>query len=591
MWQSIRFNFGLSPTLDEKVYPFIMKDQFRIEEYFSDKEIIKILCKKRALMAKKIHDNHFLRNISEGAQNPHRNNSKQIFKFFPPRSKWIRLNLRERNKRNTHSVELNAIELERTIWRARKENIRSGGIPQVWLSELNNFIIEIQKNALDPALKYQIPKPKVYPILKDRKKNEYRPISSFNLKDLIIIGQFSKYLTNCFDQLFLDCAYAFRSGINSSKSFNHHQAVRDIIEYNKSRKDNIFVAECDIKKFYDCVNHEVVREKFNLFVKKAKKELSLDIDPIAINIFESYLNCFSFNKDVAQKEKELLNTIGVKNGKIPWVTKDELTDVDSNPDNDNIGVPQGGALSCLIANIILDSVDHEVIEAGKGEIFYARFCDDMVLMHPEKDFCNVVFKVYQDALTRVKLISHKPEELLIYDSTFWGKKSKSPYNWNAFLKGDLEKQKNVPWLSFVGYQVRHDNIIRIRKTSIEKELKKQVSETDKIIKVIKRVKKTNINEKAVVFRLQQRLISMAVGRMQMNIKSLTMCWAAGFNVVKKNTSIMAQFGKLDRNREHQIKRMARSIKKVKTPTDVINPNPVKRLKYYGSKYSYHEQFI
>ena len=163
---------------------------------------------------------------------------------------------------------------------------------------------------------------------------------------------------------------------------------------------------------------------------------------------------------------------------------------------------------------------------------------------------------------------------------------------NSFVKNDSEKCANVPWVSFVGYQIRYDNLVRIRKTSIEKELKKQVSETDKIIRVIRQAKKMKVNEKAVVFRLQQRLISMAVGRMQMNPKQLSMCWAAGFNVVKESNSIKAQFIKLDRNRERQIKRMIRFTKGITPPEEsLIKPaNPIKRLKFYGSKYSYHEQF-
>ncbi len=102
----------------------------------------------------------------------------------------------------------------------------------------------------------------------------------------------------------------------------------------------------------------------------------------------------------------------------------------------------------------------------------------------------------------------------------------------------------------------------------------------------------NINQKAVVFRLQQRLISMAVGRMQMNPEQLSMCWSAGFNVVKENRSIKAQFIKLDRNRERQIQRMIRFTKGIKTPqVQMIKPGiPVPRLRFYGSKYSYHEQF-
>lgn len=566
-----------------------MKSEFELEYYFSEREIIKILCKKRALAAKKIHDSHFLRNISPGAMDPHRSSLKKIYDLFPPRKEWIRLNLQERNRRQTHSVEINAIQLERTIFRAKKR-YRSKTHQPSWLVKLDSFVSDLKNSALNLSSGYYIPKPTIYPIPKDKKRLEFRPISSFELKDLIIISQYSKYLTNCFDQLFLDCSYAFRSNINSSIIFNHHKAVRDIMRFNASRGDSIFVAECDIKKFYDCVNHRVLMEKFKSLVSRAKKDLSLEVDFRAVNMFELYLNCFSFNRDVVEREEEILSTAGFRNGKIPWVPKEELLSVGSNPDLDEIGVPQGGALSCLIANIILDSVDYTIMNSGESNFFYARFCDDMVIMHADESKCHEMFKLYRKSLSEVKLVSHDPESLLSYNALFWTKKSKLPYPWRENKKHVSGTKTSVPWLSFVGYQVRYDNLIRIRKSSIEKELRKQVAETDKILRVIQKNQKVNINEKAVVFRLQQRLISMAVGRVQINSHSSAMCWSAGFNVIKKSNFIKAQFSKLDRNREHQIKRMTRAIASYQTPI-VMAANPLKRLKHYGSKFSYHQQFL
>lgn len=559
---------------------------FKIDGYFSSQELIKILCKKRALMAKKAHDGHFLRNISKDASLPHELTKKEIYKYFPPRSKWIRLDLKERNKRNTNSIKLNIIQLERTVNREIKKANKTGNSPN-WLIELNKFILDIQNSALRKELNYEIPKPKIIPVIKDKEKNEFRPISSFQLKDLIIIGQYSRYLTNCFDQLFLNCAYAFRTGVNTTKSFNHHSAIEDIITY-KNKHLNVYVAECDIKKFYDCVNHTVALNQFNQFVSRAKKELNIDIDDRAIKIFNSYLKCFSFNDDIVKNEIKLVG----KNGSIPWVDKTELIELGTNPESDRVGVPQGGALSCLIANLILDSVDRNVLASSDEDTFYARFCDDMVLMNPAKSKCSELFSIYQESLKDVKLVSHSPLSVIGYSNEFWGKKlkSKEPYAWNDPSLQSRYGTSISPWLSFVGYQLDYRGIVRIRKTSIEKELKKQVDETDKILRILKRKNKIRVNKLAVTFRLQQRLISMAVGRVQMKTKDTTMCWTAGFKIVKSNQNIKHQFKKLDKNRERQIARIKRFVNKINSPI-VINPNAPKPLKYYGSKYSYHQQFI
>ena len=50
-------------------------------------------------------------------------------------------------------------------------------------------------------------------------------------------------------------------------------------------------------------------------------------------------------------EKDILVKNGISTGTIPWVKDSELLELNSNPIYDRIGVPQGGAISCLIANI------------------------------------------------------------------------------------------------------------------------------------------------------------------------------------------------------------------------------------------------
>ena len=40
----------------------------------------------------------------------------------------------------------------------------------------------------------------------------------------------------------------------------------------------------------------------------------------------------------------------------------------------------------------MDDVDKEVLKHNEGNLFYARFCDDMVLIHPEEKTCNIALK-------------------------------------------------------------------------------------------------------------------------------------------------------------------------------------------------------
>lgn len=572
-----------------------MKNILNLQDYFTDKELIKLLSHKRAMAAKKGHDDHFLRNISSEAESPHIHSSDEIFLFFPPRSKWIRLKKQERIIQGENSVKINSLQLERTVLREIKRCEKLDIIQPLWLKKLLVFTENIRLAVFDESLKYNLETPRTIPVLKDVKENTYRPISVFKLKDHIITGQIARYLSNCFDPLFTDSAYAFRTGITKHKVFNHHEAIEDIIKFKNKVGKTLYVSECDIKKFYDCVNHNRIKDEFQLIMQEAQDTLHIEIDKQAIHFFNSYLASFSFNKNVKENERELLRNSKSVNGKIasiPWVKDSELFEVNSDPINDRLGVPQGGAISCLIANILLNYVDKIVLAKWDENTFYGRFCDDMVLMHTEKFKCESLLEIYQKALLDVKLISHKPENFYHYGKQFWDEKlkSKMPYKWGINYISSSHSRKNVPWLSFVGYQIRYDGVVRVRQKSIAKELKKQVGETDKILNVVRRATKPNINKKAITFRLQQRLISMSISRFRFGTSNISMCWCAGFRVLKNNNNITNQIRRLDRNREKQIKRIKRFLYKVETPELTTNLK-VKSPKYYGHNYSYNKQFI
>ena len=87
----------------------------------------------------------------------------------------------------------------------------------------------------------------VFPKLKNDKTlkgpNGCRPLSLFALKDRIILSLTNKYLTRLFDNYFRDCSYAFRSKKNkeNTKIVNHHDCIKDILEYRKKKSRQCFV--------------------------------------------------------------------------------------------------------------------------------------------------------------------------------------------------------------------------------------------------------------------------------------------------------------------------------------------------------------
>lgn len=561
------------------------------KDYFSEREIVRYLANKRAKAAKDIHDHQFLRNISRNARKPFNpKKKKKIYKYLPPRNHWIRFKRKER-KQYSNANTLNASQIERTVWKIHKKVMNGDTEEPEWHMNLFLLIEEIRKKALSYGSKKKINSPNLIPVEKDKNENSFRLICHFeDLIDQLLISQSSKYLTAVFDPLFEDCSYAFRS--KKEKGYTHHLAVRDIIEFKSNYKyKRLYAAECDIQKFYDSINHSIINRSINELIHRLGKQ-GIKVDDRAINIFNSYLNCFAFNIDVYPKEKEILRKHKINEGTIPWLDTKDLKCVGTDIDKDRVGIPQGGALSCLIANIVLDYADKRVLDLNLRSLFYARFCDDIIILHPQKKQCRKAYNRYLKCLQELKLVIHPPKSFDKYNSLFWEIKTKEPYVWNSLNRKHRLAKKNVPWLAFVGYQIRYDGIIRVRPSSIRKELKKQVEEANKVIKNLPDKHAKRIKSRNIIFRFSQRLIAMSVGRVNANVQS--MCWASGFNVLKENPARNWQLRRLDQNRNLQISRIREHLSKFEKKEfdeDGASKKNIRYRKYYGAPYSYYYQFF
>ncbi|WP_161804993.1 reverse transcriptase domain-containing protein [Lacinutrix mariniflava] len=588
----------------------------QLEDYYRDSQIIKMLCKHRAGISHKRHKKHMLRDISY-----HNNTNKivvstkdvdfyTIQSLFPTRRNWKKLNQTERLDPNrfTNSLEKNELRLWKSYKLEKYLVDYKNKKPDEWYIRLLVFCNKIRQKVNDISLdKYKLDKPVIFPLPKSNKggKHVYRPIAKFTLEDKIITSLFSKYLTLNFDSIFLDCSYAFRARNKENIVPNHHDSIIEILKYRKKYR-KLWVSECDIQKFFDTVQHEHLLSIF----KKTVDELSLKgvvISNTAIKLFSLFLNSYSFNEDVLIKNNDVnyFKSCGVPVGEFGWV-KDELTKKYSKDyiSKFKIGVPQGNAVSCFIANLILHNIDKDVKDVNK-DIFYVRYCDDMVLAHKDEEVCKKALEVYKKGINSNFLLYHEPQEFRDYKNSandFWNVKSKKPYYWG----NKFENDRNIPWLSFVGYQINYKGELRVRKSSLQKEMSKQINETQKILLSLGLDKQRNLldiskfsrkTKSQIVFSLEQRLISMSVGRLTIYNYEETdfshgLCWTNGFHLLYKNSDIKKnlskkQLQKLDKGREQQISYLKRRISHLKKDSVVIDelPKYMDDL-YFGVPYSY-----
>lgn len=516
---------------------------------------------------------------------------KFIYSLFPPRSKWCHLG---RTRQELDSIKRNERKLYYTYLKAVKVESK-----EKWYANLCNEADTIVKMALNPTEK--IPSPTVHVIEKKRKDNIIicRPVCSFDVEIKIVLSLYNKMLTTLFDKYFLPCSYAFRIPKETSLPFQHMNAVKDIQAYRINHIDRpIYVAECDMQKFYDTIDHKVIKGRFNMLFSKIKRDIALtprEFRPIK-SWFYSYVDCFGFAEQVLiynnKPYHKIWDSIKGKQGfecRIEWI--DELlkgSNKKARSKRQSLGVPQGGALSGLIANIVMHFVDMAVEKyIGDKDMLYLRFCDDMILLGTNKTEVEEALSVYNKAIKSAKLFPHESMPMkYTHAREFWDGKTRGPYEWG-------EKGKNTfPWITFVGFDINWKGNLRIRKKSIDKHLAKQ---HDTIWSLLNRYNNHNprYQQYSILSSLKSRMIAMSVGRVGLwnykenpNIHS----WAAAFSILDKNPWSVSQMKFLDRHRNLELRHASQYLWKLTCPDKKMTGDHARRGQFYlGKPFSYYGQ--
>ena len=145
--------------------------------------------------------------------------------------------------------------------------------------------------------------------------------------DRVIQQAIAQVLTPIFDPGFSASSFGFRPGRNG------HQAIRQVQRYVKDGRT--IAVDIDLAKFFDTVNHDVLMKIIGRTIH----------------------------------DKALLALIG------RYLRAGVLVGEHIEPSD--IGTPQGGPLSPLLANILLNELDHELERRGHR---FARYADDMVVL-------------------------------------------------------------------------------------------------------------------------------------------------------------------------------------------------------------------
>jgi RNA-directed DNA polymerase len=183
-----------------------------------------------------------------------------------------------------------------------------------------------------------------------------RPLGIPTVLDRVIQQAIAQVLTALYDGEFSDHSYGFREGRNA------HQAARRVEDAYRERRRH--AVDCDLKSFFDTVDHERLLARLRQKIGSG----------VLLRLIGRYLRAGVVLPDGSREATPC-------------------------------GVPQGGPLSPLLANVVLDPLDKELERRGHA---FARYADDFIIMVTSaRAATRVMAGVVRYVETRLKLVVNR----------------------------------------------------------------------------------------------------------------------------------------------------------------------------------------
>ena len=236
-------------------------------------------------------------------------------------------------------------------YRKVKANKGAAGVDGISIEKLPAHIREHKEEFLEELLAGSYKPESVRGVQIPKPDGSKRQLGIPTVLDRVIQQAILQILEPIYEPKFSTSSYGFRPNRSAQ------MALRQAREY--LRDGYKYVVDMDLEKFFDRVNHDILMER-----------LSRDIsDKRLLRIIRRYLEAGLLQNGIFEERK--------------------------------LGMPQGGNLSPLLSNILLDELDKELEKRGHK---FCRYADDCNIYVKSQEAGNRVLKSIAEFLaTRLKL--------------------------------------------------------------------------------------------------------------------------------------------------------------------------------------------
>lgn len=219
-----------------------------------------------------------------------------------------------------------------------KQNKGAGGVDEMEVESLKDYLIKEKDRLIESILKGKYRPNAVRRVEIPKDNGKKRQLGIPTVVDRVIQQAITQVLSPIYEKQFSSNSYGFRPGRNA------HQALQQCQQY--ITEGYIYAVDMDLEKFFDTVNQSKLIEVLSRTIKDGR----------VISLIHKYLQA---GVVVANKFEQT-----------------------------TVGVPQGGPLSPLLSNIMLNELDKELARRGHR---FVRYADDMLILCKKRKECEAQY--------------------------------------------------------------------------------------------------------------------------------------------------------------------------------------------------------